>query len=396
MLSRLTLRQRLTLLHTAVFLVVGAVVVAMVYLQNRIVVRGVGVIPAHPADGVVHPTQRGAVSLPTELSNAIAIQRNDAIGTILIQWIVALVVMTLLVGLLAWWVTGRVLNRVHLMTGQARRISEANLHERISVRGPSDELRELSDTFNDLLARLDGAFAAQARFIANASHELRTPLAVARTTLQVGLAGTDPDRVRRVREELLRNNDRCIALINGLLTLARGEQGPRHREPVALGAVVQEVLKETSGVHPPDGPRLRIDVAEPCTVSGDPVLLAQLVRNLLDNAVRYNVADGEVVVRLDARGHLTVGNTGPVVAEDDADRLFEPFFRGEGRTGRTDGAGLGLSIVRAVAVSCGGRATAQPRAGGGLTVDVYLPAPGEEALSAESIGGAGTTPRPAF
>lgn len=374
MLSHLTLRWRLTLLHTGVFLVVGALVVTMVYLQNRVVVRRVGVIPAYPIGGVPHRTQGTTVSIPTEMLNAIALQRNDAIGTILVEWIVALAVMTLLVGLLAWWVTGRVLNRVHTMTAQARRISLANLHERISVPGPADEIKELSETFNDMLGRLDEAFNSQARFIANASHELRTPLAVARTTLQVGLASADPVRVQRVRDELLRNNDRCIALINGLLTLARGEQGRHRREAVAFDAVVHEVLAETAAAQPADGPRLISDEIAPCTVSGDPVLLAQLVRNLVDNAVRYNVPHGEVRVRLDAPGLLTIGNTGPVVAEEEVGRLFEPFFRGAGRAGRTDGAGLGLSIVRAVAASFGGQAEARPRSGGGLTVRVRLPA----------------------
>lgn len=374
MLSRLTLRWRLTLLHTGVFLVVGALVVAMVYLQNRVVVRRVGMIPAYPITGTRYPTRGTAVSIPTEMLNAIELQRNDAIGTILVEWIVAMAVMTLLVGLLAWWVTGRVLNRVHTMTAQARRISLANLHERISVPGPADEIKELSETFNDMLGRLDEAFNSQARFIANASHELRTPLAVARTTLQVGLATAEPARVRRVRDELLRNNDRCIALINGLLTLARGEQGRHRREPVAFDAVVREVLAETAAGQAPDGPRLVPDEIAPCTVPGDPVLLAQLVRNLVDNAVRYNVPHGEVRVRLDAEGLLTVGNTGPVVAEQEVGRLFEPFFRGAGRTGRTDGAGLGLSIVRAVAASSGGQAEARARSGGGLVVRVRLPA----------------------
>ena len=374
MLSRLTLRWRLTLMHTGVFIAVAAVVVTMVYVQNRIVITKVGTFPAteHAAlpSGGFGPTGRVGSTSPSTILDVIAVQRNDAVGTLLTQWIVAFAVLTAIVGLLAWWVTGRVLNRVHAMTAQARHISTANLHERIAVHGPADELRELSDTFNDLLTRMDDAFSAQARFIANASHELRTPLAVARTTLQIGLATTDPGRVRRVRDELLRNNDRCIALINGLLTLARGEQGRRGPETAELDDVVREAVAD----HPPGEPRLRLDVAGPCTVAGDPLLLAQLVRNLIDNATRYNVPGGEVLVRLTADGHLTVSNTGPAIGADEATRLFEPFFRGAQRTGRSDGAGLGLSIVRAVAVSCGGAATATPRDGGGLVVEVHLPA----------------------
>ena len=386
MLNRLTLRWRLTLLHTGVFLAAGAVVITMVYVQNRVVISKVGTVSSTDFD----VTQFGAarpVTKPSSASvlDAIALQRNDALGTMLIQWIVALIVMTMVAGLLAWWVTGRVLTRVHVMTEQACRISTANLHERIAVQGPADEIKELSDTFNDLLTRLEGAFTAQARFIANASHELRTPLTVARTTLQIGLATKDPGRVSRVREELLRNNDRCIALINGLLTLARGEQGRQRQEIVEFDDLVRQVTAESRMAHPADGPRLRLDAPASCPVSGDPLLLAQLVRNLVDNALRYNVPGGEVLVHLDTDGRLTISNTGPVIDDDEADRLFEPFYRSAERTGRTDGAGLGLSIVRAVAVACGGQATARPRAGGGLIVEVHLPS-GTQAGARSGVG----------
>ncbi|MCT2587192.1 sensor histidine kinase [Actinophytocola gossypii] len=364
MLSRLTLRWRLTLLHTAVFVVAAAVVVVLVYLQNRVIIMNIDVSgEAGPMGSTGRAT--GREGEPTE---AIAIQRNEALGSLLTQWIVALAAVTVLAGLLAWWVTGRVLTRVRRMTNQARGISTANLHERIALRGPGDELKELADTFDDLLTRLENAFDAQSRFIANASHELRTPLAVARTTLQVGLAGGDPERVARVRAELLRNNDRCVALIDGLLTLARGEQGAHRREPVDLADVLRGLTAE------PDGdPRLRVDAPATCRVLGDPVLLAQLVGNLVDNATRYNVPGGEVLVELDTVGNLTVANTGPEVGE--VDRLFEPFHRGVVRTGRT-GAGLGLSIVRAIALAHGGAVDARPRPGGGLVVEVWIP-PGD-------------------
>ena len=346
MMNQLTLRWRLTLLHTGVFLVVGTGVVTMVYLQNRIVIREVGEAPLPGT--VPEQVSRTTPGASLELLDAISVQRNEAIGTILLQWIAALVTMTVIVGFLAWWVTGRVLSRVHAITSQARRISKDNLHERIAMDGPADELKELSDTLDDLLARLDGAFSAQARFIANASHELRTPLAVARTTLQVGLSTDDPERIRLARDELLRNNDRSIALINGLLTLARGEQGARRTEPVPFDSLVHEAVRESEHHRPATGPRLLTDDVEPCRVMGDPTLLAQLVGNLLDNAVRYNVPEGEVMVRLQPDGRLTVSNTGPLVDPDDVERLFEPFWRGAGRAGRTDGAGLGLSIVRAI------------------------------------------------
>ncbi|SMD27402.1 sensor histidine kinase [Kibdelosporangium aridum] len=368
MLSRLTLRWRLTLLHTAMFGVVASVVVVMVYLQNRVVIMNIG--PFDEAAGPALPTGREPAQ---ETSHSVAIQRNEALGSLITQWIITLAVMTVLAGLLAWWVTGRVLKRVHRMTSQARRISTANLHERLALAGPGDEIRELADTFDALLARLENAFNAQARFIANASHELRTPLTVARTTLQIGLATKDPDRVDRVREELLRNNDQCIRLINGLLALARGEQGALREDPVDLAEVVTEVIGELTAARRADGPRLQIGVPTGCTVLGDPVLVAQLVRNLVDNALRYNVPGGEVHVELDTQGHLTISNTGPQITDDEADRLFEPFYRAATRTGRSGGAGLGLSIVRTVAHACGGTADARPRHGGGLIVEVRIP-----------------------
>ncbi|APU13626.1 MULTISPECIES: sensor histidine kinase [Actinoalloteichus] len=395
MLSRLTLRWRLTLLHTAMFLIVTAVVVAMVYLQNRVVIMRISadatpvdLMPSTSDQPVSGETARGSADPSMEVADGIAIQQNEALASLLAQWIVALTAMTVLAGLLAWWVTGRVLKRVHQMTSQARRISTENLHERLALQGRDDEIKELSDTFDAVLARLENAFNAQARFIANASHELRTPLAVARTTLQVGLATTDPARVRRVREELLRNNDRCTALINGLLTLARGEQDPHRLEPVDLVDVVHDVAGELTATGPADRPRLRIDAPMRCMVLGDPVLLAQLVHNLLGNALRYNVPGGEVLVELDTRGSLTIGNTGAEISHDEADRLFEPFYRGAVRTGRADGAGLGLSIVRAIARSCGGGVTARPRHGGGLVVEVGIPAtPSDSGAPVERLPG---------
>ncbi len=392
MLSRLTLRARLTLLHTGVFLAVSVVVLTMVYVQNRVVILELDAV-LRPGEEMRSTSGGAAVPAPPGVRSGLAIQKNHALTTLLSQWIVALAVMTVIVGLLGWWVTGRVLNRVHQMTAQARRISTVNLHERIAVQGPEDEIKELSDTFDALLARLDDTFHSQRRFIANAAHELRTPLAVARTTLQVGLASTNPDRVSRVREELLRNNDRCVALINGLLTLARGEQGLHRRETVELDTIARHVITELTATDPVDAPRLRLDAPTRCTVLGDPLLLGQLVHNLADNAMRYNVPDGDVLIEVAARGCLTISNTGPVIADDETEALFEPFHRGSAeRTGRTDGAGLGLSIVRAIASVHDGQVTARPRNGGGLIVEVTIPATQVTTAEARRVQGPGFRP----
>jgi signal transduction histidine kinase len=302
----------------------------------------------------------------------ISLVRDNALTTLLWQSIVAFVVLGAISAILGWWLTGRVLSRVHRMTAQARQISTANLHERIALDGPHDELKELSDTFDELLTRLDDAFHTQGRFIANASHELRTPLAVTRTAIQVGLSPIDSPQVQRVKEHLLRSNDRSISLINGLLELAKGEQGLHERHPVRLDEVARQVVSEATT------PGLRVRVATvKCEVLGDALFLSQIVRNLVDNAVRYNVPGGEIRVDVGMgtrTGTLTVGNTGAVVPADEVELLFEPFRRGSvQRTGRAEGTGLGLSIVRALVNAHDGTVIATPREGGGLDVTVELP-----------------------
>ncbi|MBB4687211.1 sensor histidine kinase [Amycolatopsis jiangsuensis] len=362
MLSRLGIRAKLTVLQTGVFFVAGCVVVTVIYFQNQVVIAPIQVRGGGQAHRSVPGTAEG-----------VAIWRNDTLSTLLTQWIVALLAMTALTGLLTWWVTGRVLKPVRRMTAQARRISSANLHERIGVHGPHDEFKHLSDTFDDLLARLDNAFHAQGRFIANASHELRTPLAVARTTLQIGLAGTDPERVRRVRDDLLQNNDRCIALINGMLTLATCEQGLRERDTVALDAVVRQAVGEYAAADPGGGPRITLVAPDGCPVAGDGLLLGQLTRNLVENAVRYNVPGGQVLVEVGREGLLRVTNTGPVIEQSAVAALFEPFRRGVERTASPNGAGLGLSIVHAIVTAHDGTIHARAREGGGLVIEVTVP-----------------------
>ncbi|MTD53815.1 sensor histidine kinase [Amycolatopsis pithecellobii] len=367
MLNRLGIRWKLTLLQTGLFLVAGAVVVTLAYFENQVVI-----MPARFTD-VEGETPVPELATSAGPTGGVELWRRTTLSSLLLQWTVALSVMTLLAGFLAWWATGRVLNRVQRMTAQARGISTANLHERIGVEGPQDEIKELSDTFDDLLTRLDDAFHAQGRFIANASHELRTPLAVARTTIQVGLSSTDPKRVERVRRELLHNNDRCVALINGLLTLAHCEQGLHRREAVALDEVARRVVADRPVDDSTDGSGITLHASEVCRVWGDSVLLSQLVHNLVDNAVRYNVPGGHVLIEVHRDGRLRVGNTGPMVGPNEVAGLFEPFRRGAGRVGTTDGAGLGLSIVRAIVRAHEGRIDARAKEDGGLLIDVALP-----------------------
>ncbi|WP_051457922.1 sensor histidine kinase [Microbispora sp. ATCC PTA-5024] len=211
-----------------------------------------------------------------------------------------------------------------------------------------------------MLDRLERAVAAQSRFVANASHELRTPLAIQRAAIEIGLADPAPDRIERFRAELLEANRRTEHLIDGLLVLARGDHGLDEVEAVRFDRVVGDVVAGFPGVT------LR---SRPTTVMGDPVLLTQLVTNLVDNGVRHNVPGGSVDVRVTPEGGLVVSNTGPRIPAERVPDLFEPFRRlAPDRTASAGGSGLGLSIVASIARAHAMTVTAVPNPGGGLTV----------------------------
>jgi signal transduction histidine kinase len=282
----------------------------------------------------------------------------------------AVAVIAVLAFVVCWWLTGRLLRPLHRITAAAQRLSLSTLHERLALTGPDDELRRLADTFDAMLDRLERAVDSQRRFIANASHELRTPLAVQRTALEVGLADPSPERVRLIRAELLRNTRRSERLIDGLLQLAKGERGPDAAVLVDLARVVADVVDQHRGEA---GVTVAVSV-RPATVLGDEVMLSRLVENLVQNAIRYNVPDGTVRVELTGDGALVVVNTGPVVPPERAGELLEPLRRLDtDRTGTHDGAGLGLSIVAAIARAHAGTVTVLANPGGGLTVRVGLP-----------------------
>jgi signal transduction histidine kinase len=290
-------------------------------------------------------------------------------------WTVSLIVLALFAVVsiaLAWWLARRVLRPVAAITTAARRLSEGHLAERIALRGPSGQLRQLADTFDAMAARIEQLVGAQQRFAASAAHELRTNLAVQRAAAEIGLASPDPQRVEQIRGKLLEAARDCEALIESLLLLASTEQGLEATEPVRLDAVASTVAGELAGEAQRSG--LALDAAlEPLTVTGDRVLLERLVHNLVSNAIRYNVPGGRVELRAGPAG-LTVHNTGAPVPDDEVSELFEPFRRlHPRRRAPGEGAGLGLSIVASIARAHHADVTATANPEGGLTLEVAFP-----------------------
>jgi signal transduction histidine kinase len=303
---------------------------------------------------------------------------------------IVLAVIAVAAAAIGWIIAGRVLRPLRTITATARRIAASSLHERLALPGPDDELKELGDTLDSLFARLEASFEAQRRFAASASHQLRTPLTRERTLLQVTLA--DPASTagtwRAVSRELLASNAEQERLIEALLTLASSEGEPGEREPLDLAAIAGEALAAAG----PGIGRLGLDVEadiRPAVIDGDPLLVQQLVTNLVDNAVRHNVPGGELRVATAtgrAGGVLSVANSGPEIPAAEVDRLFQPFQRLGPRPARHDGGhGLGLSIVRAIATAHAATIAAQPRPGGGLTIEVtFAPSAAAQAFGPQA------------
>jgi len=385
---RLTVRTRLTALYGLLVFAAGLVLMVVVYLLvgNNLVAQLSSVVGAKAIIfGSATPAQLVPYEVTVTPGEIAEVSSQTVLDKLLLVSAVSLPVLAVLAIAVGWWVSGRVLAPLHRISAAARRLSSDNLHERIALTGPADELTELAGTFDDMLDRLEAAFESQRRFIANASHELRTPLAIQRAAVQIELADADP----AVVDKLLAANRRSERLIDGLLLLARSDRGLEHREPVALHKVVEEQLAEQAEAIE----RRRLTVTEqlaPCEVLGDPMLLRQLVGNLVGNAVRHNVDGGELRVRTDTARGLVVSNSGPPVDPDQVAELFEPFRRGAGKVRTaTKGAGLGLAIVRLIVEAHHGRLQAAAPPFGGLAVRVELPRerrPRAEAADRPGIG----------
>jgi signal transduction histidine kinase len=300
-------------------------------------------------------------------------QRDLTLSHLLQYSLIMLAVVIALAAILGWIVAGRALRPVHRITAAARAASEHNLSARVALRGPRDELHELAETFDEMLDRLQVAFEGQRRFIANASHELRTPLAVMGATVDVVLdnPASTPADLREMATDIRAAVEHAEHLIGALLILAHNERGLTVHDEVDLSTVAEDVL-DTAGLRD----RRVHATLEPAVISGDPVLIERLIANLVDNAVRYNTAAGEIWVStrtVAGNSHVTVANTGPPISPADVDRIFQPFQRLNDRAAQ-DGFGLGLTIVASIAAVHGGNATARPRDDGGLSITVTIPA----------------------
>ena len=355
-LSRRTLRLQLTLIYAGAFFATGVAVL---------------LVPVLTIQQSIPQGADAATIAQIEGDTRMQVIRAAAV-------LAGLVIVSLTVG---WLISGRFLRPLRTINVTARDISASNLHRRLALAGHS-EFAELGETLDGLFGRLEASFESQRRFVANASHELRTPLTAERTLIQVALADPDADAqaLRSTCQQVLALGAQQERLIDALLTLASGERGVERWDPFDLAEIAGKVIADRGGEA--ERRDVRIDAAlGAAPATGDPNLAESLVANLVDNALRHNLAQGsggrvEVTTKTeDGRAVLTVRNTGKPVSPDDVDRLFQPFQRlGSDRVGHDGGHGLGLAIVRAIAGAHRATVTASARPEGGLDIEVSFAA----------------------
>jgi signal transduction histidine kinase len=383
------MRTRLAVFYALLFLVAGVVLLALCYALVVSVLLPATASPPKllsPQDkqllGLCKPLPTSA-SLLARCNHLIGVvgggpkARGDALAALRAASVIALGVLAIGAAGLGWLVAGRALRPVRSLTEAARRASELRLGQRLAVTGPDDELKQLADTFDVMLERLDAAFTSQKRFVANAAHELRTPLTAMRTAIEVTLSKPTrtPDQLEAMAAEVKRAVERAEATVEALLTLVASERGPTTVETTDLATAAEDALDATHAAI--DERQLKVEAAlEPAVAHGDRTLLERMIANLVENAARHNDPGGWIGIRTIQHADSAVfeiANTGPNIPAEQIPTLFEPFARAKQRLNPTDGVGLGLSIASAIAGAHNATITARPRPGGGLEMSVVIP-----------------------
>ncbi|HEY2440713.1 MAG TPA: HAMP domain-containing sensor histidine kinase [Solirubrobacteraceae bacterium] len=384
------MRTRLAVMYALLFLLAGTALLAVTYtlVATALLPASSGSSkPIPPREAQLLRLCKPAPASPTlleECKRAIAAvgggpgdQRASELVALRGASVIGLGVLAIASAGLGWLVSGRALMPVRSITEAARRASELRLGQRLAVTGPDDELKELADTFDVMLERLDAAFTSQKRFVANAAHELRTPLTAMRTAIEVTLSKPTrtPDQLEAMAARIQRSVERAEATVEALLTLATSELGPAAEEAIDLATAAEDALDAADAAI--DQRHLQVDAAlEPSLARGDRVLLERMIANLVENAVRHNNPGGWIGIRTIQQADSAVfeiTNTGPTVPAEQIPTLFEPFARATQRLNSSDGVGLGLSIASAIARAHNATIAARPRPGGGLDMSVTIP-----------------------
>ncbi|MGO9901225.1 MAG: ATP-binding protein [Solirubrobacteraceae bacterium] len=382
-------RTRLAVFYAVLFFVVGVVLLALTYaLAAAVLVPGPGGLPK------LTPQESALLGLCKPLPTSPSLRakclhmiggtgdgpkaRGDALASLQLASAVGVGVLAIAATGLGWLASERAVRPVRSITEAAKRVSEMRLGQRLALTGPDDEFKQLADTFDMMLERLEAAFTSQKRFVANAAHELRTPLTAMRTAIEVTLSKPtrSPEQLEAMAARVKRSVEQAQATIEALLTLAISEAGPATQETIDLATAAEDALDATRAAI--DQHQITVKAAlEPALTDGDRVLLERMIANLIENAVRHNTPGGWISLRTIQQADSAVfeiANTGPNVLAGQIPSLFEPFARAKERLNHSDGVGLGLSIANAIARAHNATITARPRPGGGLEMSVTIPA----------------------
>jgi len=384
----LRMRTRLAVMYSVLFLLAGIALLGLTYALVVKVLLPVPTSHGKPIPPALAPLCKPpptSASLLAACKHAIAAsgagafeQRESTLHALQGASVIALGVTAIAAVGLGWLASGRALRPVRSITEAAQRASELSLGQRLALTGPDDELKQLADTFDVMLERLDAAFTSQKRFVANAAHELRTPLTAMRTAIEVTLSKPTrtPEQLEAMATRVKQSVERAEATVEALLTLASSEVGPMAQEALDLATAAEDALDFARAAI--DERDITVDAElAPAPVSGDRLLLERMVGNLVENAVRHNEPGGWIAIRTarqDDTGLLEIANTGPVLTAEQIPMLFEPFSRAQQRLHSSDGVGLGLSIASAIARAHNATITARPRPGGGLEMTIAIPA----------------------